>query len=338
MNKVSSLSNTDLRDLFRIINNQDMIYRNTLNSDLKKLTFGIELEFANLTKSDIAKLISKGRFALPLFAVERKQNMEDFWTYKEEFSIKGGAEIVSGILSDESKSWQEIKLMCRNIKNNGGIIDYRCASHFHIGAHIFGTKLEYWKTFLKLWLLYEPVLYHFYSNKDDKIRDNILKYAKSIRIKEVIEIINNTNSINNLIEPICLALLDNNENSCYKFYSLALHRIKYLKTRKEKGNTLEVRIPNGTLDEVVWQNNINLVVKIISSIINKEIDKDYINYQFKHNKLINDDSIYNEYNLEQALLFCDLVFQNDIDKYNFIKQYCKLYNNSDIELERKLIK
>ena len=101
-------------------------------------------------------------------------------------------------------------------------------------------------------------------------------------------------------------------------------------------NTLEFRRPNGTLEEVIWQNNINVIIKLILAINSNNFDIDYIINKLKTNKdrIINKyDSAYDhELNLEKALEFVDLFYDNNLDKINFLKQYIKGY---ELSLKRK---
>ena len=55
--------------------------------------------------------------------------------------------------------------------------------------------------------------------------------------------------------------------------------INYLSFRDfSVNNTIEVRRPNGTVEEVIWQNNINVILKMILKIKNNSFDIEYIDY------------------------------------------------------------
>ena len=94
-------------------------------------------------------------------------------------------------------------------------------------------------------------------------------------------------------------------------------------------NTIEFRCPNGTLNPVVWQNNVNLFVNLLKYSKDLSFDDDIV--QKRH--LINLDKFlelkwYNEIYLEQALELCDMIFNNNLDKIYFLKQYLKSFQVS----------
>ena len=86
-------------------------------------------------------------------------------------------------------------------------------------------------------------------------------------------------------------------------------------TTFESYNTIEFRCPNASLNPVIWQNNLNLFVNLI--LKSKEnLDLDEISYQNRD---------YDGIDLKQALEFCDLVFNNNLDKVYFLRQYLKSF-------------
>ena len=91
--------------------------------------------------------------------------------------------------------------------------------------------------------------------------------------------------------------------------------------------TIEFRCPNGTLDPAIWQNNVNLFAKMLYYSGSTSFDDDTV--QKRHEIILTrfaDLQYYDEIYLEQALEFCDIVFTNNLDKINFLKQYLKSLN------------
>ena len=87
---------------------------------------------------------------------------------------------------------------------------------------------------------------------------------------------------------------------------------------------------NGTLDPVLWQNTINLYAKLLLAS-HSDIDMDRLDYLLYRMK--GDNVSYREYDalkLDQAFDFADIVFNNMLDKTNFLRQYIKDgYNSAD---------
>jgi len=72
------------------------------------------------------------------------------------------------------------------------------------------------------------------------------------------------------------------------------------------------------MNKVIWQNNINLICKILLSCSDENFDKELVNYLYRNCVLRNHNP---KSNLE--FLLCDLVFDNDFDKFCFLRQYYK---------------
>ena len=100
-------------------------------------------------------------------------------------------------------------------------------------------------------------------------------------------------------------------------------------------NTVEFRCPNGTLDPVIWQNNLNLFVKLIQYSKRDDFNNDLINERRKINEdFVESDNDFTKIYLRQALEFADLIFFNNADKVYFLRQYLKNYQCGDKEFER----
>ena len=98
----------------------------------------------------------------------------------------------------------------------------------------------------------------------------------------------------------------------------------------KKDCTVEFRVPNGTFDEIIWQNNINLFIKMMLYCKSDKYDEDII---CKRKRIVEDNfsvlSSYSSIYLEQALELADMIFDNNLDKLYFLKQYIKDINESD---------
>ena len=96
------------------------------------------------------------------------------------------------------------------------------------------------------------------------------------------------------------------------------------------GNTIEFRSPNGTSKAIVWQNNVNTLVKFLLSFTREEIDEEYLDY-----RLLNEPSTTSCF--EDTLQFIDMIFENNQDKIYFLKQYMKEFQ-WDKRMSRGLVK
>ena len=96
-------------------------------------------------------------------------------------------------------------------------------------------------------------------------------------------------------------------------------------TKKFKqDNTIEFRCPNGTLEPAIWQNNVNLCIKLLQYSCNSQYNDDLINKRFSDG-LTDKELNLNLYN---------------VDKIYFLKQYLKSLDTPRKEFQKakKMVK
>ena len=244
-----------------------------------------------------------------------------------------GCEITTPILRDKKRDWKNLQIMCNDLTKYGAYAK-KCSTHMHFGAHIIGTKYDSWINLIKIWITYEKILYNFYYGEDDGPRKSIHTYARSINDIRFNEIdgIKRDNHLLSVLKSMC-------SNGTYigKQLGINIFRVSE-KYSIEYKNTIEVRIPNGTLNEKVIQNNINLFSKLLTSIISNKVDVDYLNNKFKNREVVSDINLFNDFDYEDAMYLGDMIFVSDIDKYYYLKQLYKLYKLSEEELDKKIVK
>ena len=296
---LSKFNEKDLNQLLKLLRLYKINYRDSLNLD-KNSTFGIEIEFENKNPSRIEEMIN----------LYNKVNQSS-WEFKPERSIYNGYEVSSQVLTDTKDSWIELKDICNIIKNNGGKITDRASSHVHIGDQILDDNITYWLKFLKLYSAYENILYRFSYGEYECERASLYEYAHPIA-SEIEKYLDSTE------KPNIWSLII--------FFS-SRYKIGGISVRKPLMNTIEFRSANGTLNPIIWQNNINFYEHFLRYSTNPNFDYDRINYR----KKMQDDSLenYNMINVEQAFELADLIFDNNLDKINFLRQYLKRFETID---------
>lgn len=78
-----------------------------------------------------------------------------------------------------------------------------------------------------------------------------------------------------------------------KYYSFNTCYVNPVKKGIIEGNTIEVRCPNGTVNPVIWQNNINFFAKLFLYCSGNNFDIEFINYKLDYLK---DGIIHYDYN------------------------------------------
>lgn len=300
--KFSSMSDIMLDVFFELLKGYDLEYRSTLNFK-KTSTFGFEVEFENADFYNIRKYLS---------------SMHTDWPLLFDPSIKKGAEIPTPILKDNKKSWDEVKDLCDTLRKYSNITG-DCGGHIHVGWQVLGDSNINVLNFLKLWSTYEHVIYRFSYGEDEGPRDVLTEYARPIS--------NDFWLAYNEFKYITLVPKDDIIRRVSTTRNIGASLKYLLPYERPDINTIEFRCPNGTLNPIIWQNNVNLFVKLLDYCKKSNFDNNTV--QIRHGMRENVYSHLDKYSyiyLEDALEFADLIFNNGLDKIYFLKQYVKQKN------------
>lgn len=307
----SSLSENDLKDLINKIENFDLVYRDSLGlSD--DVSFGVEIEFEGTDEDLVDEYIEKNFKA---------------WIMLGDTSLKSGGEVISPVLYDDIKTWKALKDICNFLKENNADTFHNAAGHIHIGAPILGENIDNWKNFLKTYILYENILFRFLYGDKIGPRKRITDFAEpiSLYLYSNMDKILNSRNIYHLKE----FLPSFDKKKAINFKNVMFYDINNF----YKKNTIEFRSPNATIEEVIWQNNINVLVKLLLSA--SKIDQDFLDYKLNKKMFVSDFDMYNKIDLQTSLEFADLIFQNNLDKLYFLRQYIKNYEESCLCISAK---
>ena len=304
---LNELHGIDLQYLLLLLNDYYIELRDTLNID-KKVTFGFEFEFEKLK-------ISKLKMDEKLYSI-----VSDLYFSKLDNSVPNGFEISTPILTDTKSNWNELSHVCNLCKEYADVGSH-AGGHIHIGSQILGSNEASWLNFIKVWAIYENIIYRFCYGEYLEGRQSIEKYAypQSYNYYRKYQELKYENcGVQKVIAKLtdCKRLgvnLNNINGEC----------LDYIRDK----NTIEFRCPNASLQLAIWQNNLNLLVKLL------EYSKTNINHNILDNRYeINNElniysklDYYGEIYLDEALEFADLIFDNNLDKINFLKQYLKSF-------------
>ena len=327
--KLSDLSKSQLDDLLMYLDKYYLEYRDYIGL-AETDTFGIEIEMENFKgylkefyqfQQEIDKIVGNNK-----------------WEVKNDITLHFGREVSSEILTDSQINWEHIKGVCGLSRENAEI-DVNCGGHIHCGAHILGGNVLYWYRFFKIWSIYENVIYRFGYGEYLTHRPNIVSHAQPCAsfYNETLKLIEDK-----LDWEMCRALW------CLKGgYSVDSGFLKKMGlsfwhmlcdenydvyedyNKMTKYCTVEARAFNGTLNEIIWQNNINFIIKLMLYCKSDKFDDDILNRRkTKVEDLFSDIWAYSEIYNEQAVELCDLIFDNNLDKLYFLRQYFKSFDVS----------
>lgn len=304
---LSKLGKEELEELRKEIKTSTLPYREHLGFDFTD-TFGVEIEYENLSRDIVDRYILK--------------NHRSYISDSDDTIIIGG-EIDSPILVDKKEDWNELQEICYFLAENNAVTNQKAGGHIHIGSHILKNNLIYWQQFLKTYMLYEKELLEFFKGEEKEMRSSVDKYAKAIAniLYKDLDKLNDTFCFSDLYDEIFLK----DRNIAVNFKN-----IKRCVDKPYSGSTIEFRSPNGTSKEIIWQNNINTAVKLFKAPVKGIIDEEYLDY--KLNKGLEEEATYSN-----ALELIDMIFDNNLDKIYFLKQYSKDFNFKE-EKEKGFIK
>jgi len=291
-------------------------YRDTLNLP-SDITFGVEIEYEGV----IRDRITINMYDITYFE-EQYENWQNTFEPDLELSLLGNdynGEIKSPILKDNNITWANLELTLNILNKNNAIITDNCGGHVNIGAHILEGNPKYYRNLLLLWILYEKEIYKFSSGEYEKIRNT--KYSVIDRVAPLLH-----QHLNYILEdwnkePILYNyLFYSNSFITDKAHDVSLFKVSDGNYKED--NVIEFRLPNGTLKEEIWQNNINFFSKFVLAC-KKDLDIEKIVYDIRHKN-------------HDLLSLADLVFDNVIDKENFLIQSLKFNNIYNKKLEKHL--
>lgn len=313
---LSKLSSSDKVYMTYLLKQYYLSLRNKLNIS-KDVTFGLEIEFDNAHPSIIEIILNQS-------------NIEDNWSVKEDGSLPYGGEVISKVLTNNENTWQELKKVCNIISNHASESE-SAGAHIHIGMHILGNNPVYWRNFIILYSAYENIIFRFLNGEYLIPRESILSQARPISK----DIINNITRIEDRAKMKnafhMFKVLDAGDSfKERRKRSINFTNISELEPYKYEQildkNTIEFRSPNCTFNEVIWQNNINLLVHLFMYAKNPNFNEEIIQKRLimlKENKIPSNLLKYSYIYTEQALELADLIFTNNIDKLYFLRQYIK---------------
>ncbi len=344
--KLTDMDTIDITNLLILLNGIDIDYRPYLHLP-ENVTFGLEMETVGMRTGRLATMF------------KNKEN----WQVVYDKSLKAtGAEVVSPILLDKPEIWREVFEVCDFLQNLHLKVNYETAGHIHLGATgIVDQDPEKLKKILKAWCAYENIIYRFSAGKWSHLRRGAIhKYAKPlawdyIQLMKILD--NGQGDYFDVVRAAHFRRFSGlNLQNLYDYYRASIdenYRRDFVTIRGDKlKDTLEIRTPNATIDPVIWQNNVNFFAKFFLAAANDKFDEDYLNnilksldfnFIVKYGNAINlTYENYEKIDFDKALELADIIFDNNLDKINFLKQYLGILTSNTLEkgkektLEKKL--
>lgn len=299
-NMLSKLSTNGTQSYLKLLNNYYIKYQKVLKT-VNDLTYGFEFE---CDKVDI-NMIYKHANSLA----------KECYEIAPELSLLEGLEIKSPILINRKVDWKNVRTVC-HLLNKYAIVNDATGSHIHIGVQALGSKNDVWYNFLLTYATYEDIIFRFGYGEFLNKRKCLVQYAGPIY--------SDVRKYLLLLKEQCIQeLLETGEITKAKNNSINFGNIDDL-NKFSFNNTIEFRMFNGTLNPVIWQNNLNMLFSLIKYAKSPNCDREFLEYRLNSsNDTLGYIRKYQKINVDKALEFADLIFTNNRDKNNFLRQYFK---------------
>ena len=310
----------DLQELLLETEKYLLEYRNKLNLP-KDITFGAEIEYEHTPRYLVTNFIAN--------------NIEEWNSYSDS-SLNSGGEINSTIMYDKEKYWKQLKMICNYLESEKADTLHNAGGHIHVGVQAIGDDVAAWRNFLKLYMAYESVIFRFIYGDKISAREKIKTYAPPLADKLYAKL-SQINQVTEFLEFDDILHMG-------KYYAINFNNVPFNEFCDGYKNTIEFRSPNSSTSEVIWQNNINTFTKMLIASKAKVIDEEFLDYKLKNEYIPykNNEHLYNNVRLKNVLEFVDLVFDNNLDKIYFLRQYLKNlqdnYNMKEAVYAKKFVK
>lgn len=284
-------------------------YRDTLGLDNNE-TFGIEIEYEYGIKKIIKYLLMKNHSGWNEVDEDKITHMNTF-----------GGEVVSPVLMDNKNTWITIKEVLKCMRMSHARATLNTAGHIHFDKSFLNEELIDYVYMLRMWSFFEDIITKVSYGSFSCIRQISSFMASSIKERMLEQndyindflIIKDTMSFSNQMDILRYIIQDKKRNS------ISIHNIE---NDLSNNNTFEIRLPNGTLSEIVWQNNINFFAKFLK-YFKTDYDKELIDYYF--NSLYSNKE-YNEFT--KTLLLGSLIFDGDSEgNFNYLRHMVRVMKN-----------
>ena len=170
------------------------------------------------------------------------------WVAKDDGSLQNGTEVVSTILTESTASMEIFKI-CQELRRLRQTTSKRCGGHIHIGADYL-TDIQDWRNLRTIWNNAEGIFYAISNAKGEIPRQGVIEYASPISKKD--ETFSETIKLDSEDDlEKYIKLLKEIQGSKYS-------GINYRNVGSSGKNTIEFRLPNGTINPTTWVENINL--------------------------------------------------------------------------------
>lgn len=269
------------------LENNPLIYRDKLTIPTN-INFGLELELDNINYDAVYRLVKK----------------QIGWEVKTDKSLTEGenAEIVSPVLQNTKQNWILIKKLGELLKTLNPSYD-NCSFQVNFDGNLLPSAKDK-VNFLKLYAMYEDIIYRFSKGEDLLYRDSLEIYASPIILT--------LKGIMNFDDESILEIFSNN-----KRYGIVF--------KSQKKELIEFRTPNMTNNISLWQNYITTFYYLIDYVSKHKYNSKEIGCYIQNFQKLYVLEDYKKEKKDKAITLGKSLFNNSQDYCYFMHQYLGKY-------------
>lgn len=265
--------------------NSPMEFRSKLTLP-HKANFGLELELDKVDLLEVRELVGR--------------NIGGDFSVKNDKSLTTGmnAEINTPVLRNSKATWELLKRMGELLKKINASYD-RCSFQVNFDGSLLPSVEDRVK-FLKIYAMYEDIVYRFSKGEDLSYRDSLEEYASPIilTLKGVLSINNDA-----VVEMF----------SNQKRYGICF--------KTKDCDLIEFRTPNMTDNICLWQNYVTFFYYLLNLVHSGKINMREVDEYIGNYSRIYILENYEKEKEEKALQLSKKLFCNSTDRINFMHQY-----------------
>ena len=290
-------------------------YKTTVGID-PRITIGVEIE---VTGFKFESMLELKKYNDLFNAIRQSRKIGTAlvgWGFDYESSIENGSglELKTPVMRDDEKSWKDLKGGCDFLRTLNSFPNDECGTHIHIGADYLGTNEKAWRNLLEIWKHAEGLIYKIGNPGSEENRSGTLEHAGPVApvIDDLFEknlvTINSTEDVKKLAEEYSKRYIP------FKTYPGRAKSLNLQCIAEGKQNTIEFRVPNGSINPIEIQRAATLFAKIV------EISRMMAEYEGYKEDIF--ENFKNETDPDKKILsFLDLVFDDIDTKAIFLDRY-----------------
>ncbi|ACV58231.1 amidoligase family protein [Alicyclobacillus acidocaldarius] len=219
--------------------------------DGSDLTFGIELEVENIYGDALARELYAYGFSTTRSQQSYSSRVDEYtgWIVKHDGSLEGGGEIVSPPLRDTPETWEALRKITDIARRLGATTDRHTGLHIHMGHSILDDRGYRWQRLARYiyWFGNEYYKMGAASDRHHATMHRGLRYAGPLHLRDLRQLRRNDT-----------ALSASRKLIGYRWHEDRYKIINTAKFVEHNVPTVEFRYPNGSLDPIIIQRQIQL--------------------------------------------------------------------------------